>query len=239
MKLFNIFILTFVSSFVTMGCSEQTDYAEQKATQIDPDNKGVEEKVFSNKYASALKISLEPGQQLPWHKGEPRVIYSLSDYSVRFKVDPSDTSSEKNYLNAGDVHWHEENVHSVENTGNSTADYIVIERLARPLPDMNDTSSASDIEVAAPKGTTSLLDNRHVKVVRVELMPGEETPMHSATARLIYSLTNYAISFNTAERKAEESEFAKGDMHWHSGGKHAVHNTGDSTARFVVFEFKQ
>lgn len=83
------------------------------------------EVVLTNDAFTVHKISLAPGDALPEHFGFDRVVYALSDYTVTL-TDPEDGSSMERSYEAGDVHDHEAGLHRVENTGSTTADYLVV-----------------------------------------------------------------------------------------------------------------
>jgi len=70
------------------------------------------------------EISLDPGESIPEHRGMNRIIYSLSDYTIRYRSDKSEVS-EKSY-SKGEAHWHEGCQHSVENTGTTEARFLVV-----------------------------------------------------------------------------------------------------------------
>ena len=195
--------------------------------------------VFENEYVKALEVTLGANQQVPWHEGGPRIIYSKSDYSVRFVKSPDDTTTTMNEFSEGDVHWHDQNIHSVENSGSSTAEYMVFMRKSPTFPDDTETTTQGDVAEVESEFTNVLLENDAVKVINVELAPGDETPLHVGARRLVYSLSDYGVTFNKPDQSAENQDFAAGDIHWHEGGEHSVENTGDTTAEFLMVEFKK
>jgi quercetin dioxygenase-like cupin family protein len=65
------------------------------------------------------------GQTVPMHSHPHYVVYPLKAYKVRVKLqDGSESISEHK---AGDVHWNEATVHSIENIGDSDVHNLVIE----------------------------------------------------------------------------------------------------------------
>lgn len=232
-----IFSLCIYSCNTNSGNKDRGESAASEAQLLNENNQGVEEVLLENKDVKVLKASLQPGQQLPWHQGGPRVIYSLSDYSIRFKKITDDTLV--NALRKGEVHWHDQNIHKVENVGNAQAEFLILMRKPSSLPDGSDITTESDVEEVKPSHTNTLLENNAVKVMKIKLASGEKAPMHVGTKRAVYSLSNYTVTFSKPGQSAEEQSFDMGDVHWHEGGEHSVENTGDKPAEFLVIEFKK
>lgn len=81
--------------------------------------------LLENNAVKVMKIKLASGEKVPMHVGTKRVVYSLSDHIVRFNK--PDQSAEKQSFDTGGVHWHEGGEHSVENTGDKPAEFLVME----------------------------------------------------------------------------------------------------------------
>jgi len=116
---------------------------------------------------------------------------------------------------------------------------MVFMRKPGSFPEEADFSTQSDVEETKPTDTDILLENDAVKVINVQLAPDEKAPMHLGTRRLVYSLSDYTVTFNKPDQSAEAQNFEKGDIHWHEGGEHSVENTGDEPAEFLVIEYKK
>jgi len=80
------------------------------------------ETLFSNLYVEAYRITLAPGEALPLHAGKQRIIYSLSDYTIRW-TEGGETTTKR--WREGGVHHHEALEHGAENTGNDTARFVI------------------------------------------------------------------------------------------------------------------
>ncbi len=80
--------------------------------------------VFENDHARISRITLPVGESLPEHEGPNRLIYSQSEYRIRYTSDDEETI-EREY-EYGDLHWHSADVHTVENIGETDAEFIVI-----------------------------------------------------------------------------------------------------------------
>lgn len=81
---------------------------------------------------------------------------------------------------------------------------------------------------------TTVLENPHVRVKEMTLSPGADQPLHKGGPRVVYSLTDYKMSWREGEGEPAEKSWSTGDVHWHDAGTHAVTNTGQSEAVFLV-----
>jgi quercetin dioxygenase-like cupin family protein len=80
--------------------------------------------VFENERIQVVEVVLAPGEATPRHWGGPRMIYSLSDYTIRWTE--GDAEPIEKAFEAGEAHYHEAAEHVVENTGETDAHYLVI-----------------------------------------------------------------------------------------------------------------
>ncbi|WP_420456090.1 hypothetical protein [Rubrivirga sp.] len=180
-------------------------------------------------------VRLPAGASLAAHRGGDRVVYALDAYTLRFDTDGE---TEDRSFARGDVHAHAAGVHSVENTGDTEADFLVFERRDGVLP-----ASAAEGDTPAPtpgEGTTDevVFDGELAEVHRVTLQPGAQLPPHRGYARAIYSLSGYTVEFSGPDGTREQ-RFEPGQAHYHDPGDHTVENAGDTVAEFLVVEFKR
>jgi quercetin dioxygenase-like cupin family protein len=192
--------------------------------------------LFENPSIRVLEFSLEPGEALPTHEGQRRVVYSLSNYQIRFT---EGGTAEETTWQEGDVHWHGADDHAVENIGATAARFLVVARTDAGLTGEPPAGALQDAASADPDHGELLLDNQDARVVRVILAPGEAQPLHQGLPRLVYSLTPYSIRYTEVGQDPVERSFQAGDAHWHEAGEHAVENTGATEARYVVFQFRR
>ena len=237
-------ILLAGTALLFAGCSGSEDPDKASAAGADPAddvtalNSEYVETPFETAYAHVHRVELPAGGALSPHEGGARVIYSLQPYTLQFKTEG--TTSERTF-DADDVHYHSDGVHEVENTGDRTASFLAFERADGALPSASPTGKTLD-EVSLPEGATHevVFDNDRMAVHRVALAPGEALPSHYGAARIVYSLTDYTLTFVDAEddNKTERS-FSEGDLHDHEPGAHRVENTGDRRAEYLAVVFKQ
>lgn len=227
---------------LVVACGGQTDEAPPAETVSEApiadiasaarDQVSVE---LENEWVRALRIKLEPGAQLPRHFGGDRVVYSLSDYTIEW-VEGDEAPTEKSWIE-GEAHWHANGPHAVRNTGSSAAEFLVVERLDAELPAEAQTEGDPSEESSQPEHGRMLLENEAVRVAEVTLEPGESTGLHRGGVRVVYALSDYVIRWTEGDADPVEVSWSEGQAHWHQPAEHAVENTGDLPARYLVVTF--
>jgi quercetin dioxygenase-like cupin family protein len=97
----------------------------------------------------------------------------------------------------------------------------------------NDVSSVSSEFVKV------LLDNDEFKLTEVTLPKGANIPIHSGINRIIYSLTDYQIMYESNKEAKVEKAFKTGDIHWHEACMHSLENLGQTEAKYLVVSYKK
>jgi len=226
------------------GCAQGEDAGDATSGETEPAsdlaalNSAHATTPFQTDYAHVHRIDLPPGEALAPHEGGARVIYSLNDYTLGFETDGA--PSEKTFA-AGDVHYHDSGVHSVTNGSDQPAQFVAFERIDTSLPETDAGGETLDA-VSTPDGATHevLLDNDNVVVHRLTLEPGTSVPPHYGVPRIVYALSDYTMTFIDPDSdERTETSFSQGDLHDHEAGRHAVENTGDQQAEYIVVGFKQ
>jgi len=194
------------------------------------------EEIFENEYVKAVMVSLKPNEALASHDASKRVIYSLTNYTIRWEENGEDLGAKS--WKEGDTHAHDASVHSATNIGSSTAEWVAFVRKDEQLPDCSPYSIDNDVNAVSPDFTKLLLDNENLRITEVSLPAEAEIPTHAGMNRLVYSLSDYEIQFESDKSGSREKAFTRGDTHWHEGCMHSVKNIGTSVARFLVISFK-
>ncbi len=235
---FAILIYVFCLLFVSACGSETQSESSDQTTEEEVTQKLIEPvEIFSNNYARVVKVSLAPGEELAAHEGEARVIYSLSDYSIEWEEQGQDLGTKS--WKSGEVHYHEAGRHSAKNNGSSKAEWLAFVRKNDELPDCSDYSLDNDVNAVASDVASMLFDNEEFRITEVTLPQGAQIPMHSGKNRLIYSLSDYQILYESDKEGKTEKTFNSGDAHWHEACEHGLENNGQSEARFLVIAYKQ
>lgn len=192
--------------------------------------------IFENEYAKVVEITLQPGEQQAEHEGGERLVYSLSDYTIDWLEEGEDQTTQS--WNEGDVHVHTAGVHSARNSGSSTAHWIIFTRKTNLLPSCEEQSLETDVNLMSSSHANMIYDDDRFRVTEVNLEPGEAIQMHDGINRMIYSLSDYTIYYTSNTEGTSENSFQKGDVHWHGGCRHALENSGDTVAHYLVVAYK-
>ncbi|EGV45022.1 hypothetical protein BZARG_8 [Bizionia argentinensis JUB59] len=234
----NIIVLSIIMLVISSCVNEKKREAE--ISDIGKEQvEGMSEVLFENDFAEVSKIILAPNEFLTEHDGGERVVYSLSDYSLDWeeKGKSLGTKSRKK----GEVHFHKAGDHSAKNNGTTNAEWIVFTRKGWDLPDCGENKVEHDVNDVSPDSSKHLWDNESFKVTKVILPKGQKLPMHSGVNRIVYSLSDYQIMYNSDG--GSESDGVKkmkiGDIHWHNACQHSIENTGDSDAEYIVVSYKK
>lgn len=240
-----VVVLLLLSAVLALGgCAEGEEAGDAASAEAEPArdlaalNSEYATTPYETAYADVHRIDLPAGAAIAPHEGGPRVIYSLSAYTLQFETDG--TTSERTF-EAGEVHFHASGVHAVDNTGNQAASYMAFERTGGPLTAAVPTGETLDA-VSIPDGATHEvpLENDRVTVHRIALEPGASLPPHYGYPRIVYALSDYTLTFVDPDSDTRtEQSFSEGDLHDHEAGRHAVENTGDRRAEYLVVAFKQ
>ena len=208
-----------------------TEQEQQETTGITP------EVIFENENAKVLKISLAPGEFQPTHEGESRVIYSLTDYSIDWEEKGEKLGTK--IWKKGDVHFHEAGTHAAKNNGTTTAEWLVFAKKNTELADCGDDIAENDINSVSPDYAQTLFDNDEFRITEVKLPKGGSIPAHSGVNRVIYSLSDYALKYESDAEGNIDKQFKVGDVHWHQDCLHSLYNDGEMEAHYLVVSYKR
>lgn len=192
--------------------------------------------VFENDYVRVVEFTLGPGDELPLHHGSKRVVYAMSDFTLEWVE--GDAEPAKKEWTSGAVHFHEAETHGAENIGSTEARYLVVSRKPVPLPVIEVYDGREDAAAADADHSEAIFENDQVRVIEVHILPGEEQPAHHGLNRLIYALGDYSITYTSDRSGIEESSVEIGEAHWHGPDEHAVENTGETEAHYLIFAWK-
>jgi quercetin dioxygenase-like cupin family protein len=229
----SIIIVGLAISVGLAGCGKKQETAIEDIVATHADQAHL---VFENDFVKAVRFELEPGQELPLHKGGPRIVYALSDYMISWTE--GEQTSEKQWA-TGDAHWHGAVDHAVKNIGDTEADYLVVSRKETILPEAGDYDIMQDAGRMDSAHSNVVFENQHVRLIEVTLAAGESQPLHHGIHRLIYPLTSYSIEYVSDQLDTLETTMEPGVAHWHAADRHSVENIGETTAEYLILEFKR
>ena len=96
--------------------------------------------------------------------------------------------------------------------------------------------AADPVEVA-PDIYTNLFENEKVRVLKLEVKPGEQIAEHSHPDHFVYAMTDGKLSI-TKEGQTQEVEATKGQVLWLDAETHSTVNTGEAEFQGLVVELK-
>lgn len=98
------------------------------------------------------------------------------------------------------------------------------------IPDVLDVSES---------GYTLLFENERLRVMEMQLKPGQVSPMHNhPNAHMVYILTDSKLKLNFPEGDSAVYKLKRGKILWIEAGSHETENIGYSVARNIVTEVK-
>ena len=228
--------IAFTSVFLSCKNNEKKDTEKDKPTEELAIRTVSPVVILENDYARISKISLAPGESQSTHEGEIRVIYALTDYSIDWEEQGKKLGTKT--WKKGDVHFHEAGTHAAKNNGTTLAEWLVFTKKSTDLPECGENTVENDVTSVSPDFAQTLFENEDFKLTQVNLPVGESIPMHSGINRIIYSLTDYNLKYESDKEDKFDKEFNSGDIHWHEACKHALENNGDTEANFLIVSYR-
>jgi quercetin dioxygenase-like cupin family protein len=224
-----------------VGCSaeeQEVDWASRQITvkEIAAQTPQHAKLLFENDYVMVAEFTIEPGDSIPSHYGRNRAVYALDDYKMKFTYGDNQIIEEPK---KDTIHWHQEGIHAAENMGEVVARFIVVFRKLSRLFDYSVIGTAKDFTCVAAEHSEVLLENPYMRVARFTLLPGETLPLHRGLNRVTYSLTAYDLKYISDTVGTLEQSCDAGSVHYYEADSHAIENSGETAARYLMFEMKE
>lgn len=100
------------------------------------------------------------------------------------------------------------------------------------------TALAQDAVKVDPKHYKILLENEHVRVLRISYKPKEKSVMHEHPANVVVFLGSSQTKFTLADGSATETSPKAGEVAFGEAVKHLPENIGSTTVEAVLVELK-
>lgn len=191
--------------------------------------------LFENDWVRVVRFTLDTGESLPVHEGHDRVIFSETAAHIQWTE--GDASPREVHWQAGDVHTHGAEAHSVANVGEASISWVVFARKEMAL--LSPSDALEDAAETDEHLAKVVFDDDLARVLWVSLKPGEETHLHEGGDRIIYALSDYEIRFSTGTESPVERSWESGDVHWHRADQHQIKNIGTTQAEYLVVQFRR
>lgn len=232
-----IIVASLILLFFSCGNEKKKTVGDNAAKETPEMTEVTPQIVFENEFSKVSKISLAPNEYLGNHKGENRIIYSLNDYTIDWEENGENLGAKS--WKKGDVHFHEAGAHSARNNSNTLAEWMVFTKKDVALPDCGKNSIDNDVTKVAPDFSKVLFENENFKVTKVMVPKGEKIASHSGINRIVYSLSDYSLNYNSDVEGEVDNSFNAGDIHWHESCMHDLENSGKTDAEYLVISYKK
>ncbi len=97
---------------------------------------------------------------------------------------------------------------------------------------------AQDMATVSPSTTKVLIDKPDVRVMEVNVKPGEAIPMHSHPENVVYFVTGGKIKTTTPDGKVTETTRRPGEVLWSAPVTHSNENVGTTAEKVILIELK-
>ena len=204
--------------------------------------------VFENDRVRVLRVHFGPHDHLETHSHPSLVVVSLTVNTRRaYRPDGSHRDATSN---PGDVHWREPSTHSVENLTDTPSENIEIEfKNARaaavpgsPADPPVSSEPSTPVPVQREPHHHVMFENQYVRVLNVEIPPGESTFFHThAHDNLAVRITDGLSQTQVRDQEwVPASQVKAGSVVFSEGSRkpytHRVKNLGTSTYRVIDVE---
>ena len=98
---------------------------------------------------------------------------------------------------------------------------------------------AQDVIKVAADSHTVLLENDQVRVLKVDMKPGQKVPMHSHPHNVAYYLTDGKVKLILPDGKTQERDIKAGTSGWSEATTHAAENIGTTEFQEIQIELKK
>ena len=97
---------------------------------------------------------------------------------------------------------------------------------------------AQDMATVSPGTTKVLIDKPDVRVLEVNVKPGEGIPLHSHPENVVYFVTGGKIKTTTSDGKVTETTRKAGEVLWSAPVTHSNENVGTTAEKVILIELK-
>ena len=98
---------------------------------------------------------------------------------------------------------------------------------------------AQDLAVTAGENAKVVLENDKVRVIELQMAPGQSTGMHSHKDNLVVFLSGGSAMQTMADGTTRSMERKPGQVIWSDPVTHDTKNTGKAKVRTLIIELKQ
>ena len=234
--------LSIVTLFVILAL---TAWAQQAQAPVEITSEPSHHLVFENMFVRVFAVSVDPGQStLMHHHGHDYLGITLGDSQItnmKQGAPPARVS-----IKDGDVKFTPSGlVHAIADNAATPFHNRTIELLQ---PTTNQKACTESCEIPVPCDSpdktkcvtvTKLITADQWSVTLINLPPGAKYPQHTHLANfLTVPLTDADVTMKNQDQPETAVHSKTGELAWNNPVVHTVTNSGTTTAKVVVLEFR-
>jgi quercetin dioxygenase-like cupin family protein len=234
--------LSIVTLFVILAL---TAWTQQAQAPVEVSSEPHHHQVMENMFVRVFAVSVDPGEStLMHHHGRDYLSVSIGDAQVTNTKQGAQPVAAS--FKDGDVRFTPAGlVHAVSNTGSAPFRNRTIELVG---PTTNQKACTESCEVPVPcdssdkskcVSVTKLITADQWSVTLVTSPPGAVYPQHTHLANfLTIPLTDADITRKNQDQPEQTVHSRTGELTWNNPVVHTLTNSGKTTAKTVVLEFR-
>ncbi len=203
----------------------------QDSTEVDAKHYKV---LLENEQVRVVGVSYNVKEKSVMHSHLANVAVFLDDINAKFTFPDGQTTDVT--AKAGDVQFSEALTHLPENTGGTPFRVILVELKGKPA--MAKLSASADPVEVDPEHHKVVLENDHVRVLRINYQAKAKTKQHGHPNGVAVFLTDTKVRFHLADGKTRDGGGKRGEVLWAAGESHIIENTGGGPAEVILVELK-
>jgi quercetin dioxygenase-like cupin family protein len=222
-----------------------TAWTQQAQAPVEITSEPSHHKVVDNLFVRAFAVSVDPGQSTLMHRhGHDYLSVSVGDAQVMNTKEGAQPVAVA--FKDGDVRFTPAGlVHAVANSGSKPFRNATIELLAPTTNQKACTESCAipvpcdSADKAACVSVVKLFTSDQWSVTLVTLPPGAKYPQHTHLANFLnVRLSDADVTMKNQDQPETVVHSKTGEITWNNPVVHTITNTGKTTAKTVVLEFR-
>lgn len=192
---------------------------------------------FENEQLRVVEYVIPAGGRLGLESHAPHLLFCVDPFVAKLRLRNGEIVSAS--FTADDARWYDSSIIRVANLGDSEGRFLIIE-IKKPAPTSKGDAPADDGTKVAPDVYKLIFENERVRVIRVGVKPGGQTPMHSHPGSAFrYSMTDTKAKLTMPDGTTREVENKAGFARWTElATRHAHESLSAIPGRTILIEIK-
>lgn len=237
--------LSIVTLFSVLALTALTAWTQQAQAPVEITSEPSHHLVFENMFVRVFAVSVDPGKSTLMHRhGRDYLGVTLGDSQItntKQGAQPAQVT-----LKDGDTRFTPAGlVHAITNTASAPFHNRTIELLQ---PTTNQKACTESCEIPVPCDSadktkcvtvTKLITADQWSVTQITLPPGAKYPQHTHLANFLsIPLTDADVTMKNQDQPEATRHSKTGEIAWNNPVVHTVTNSGKTTAKTIVLEFR-